>query len=1002
MPTYLLSYRTPGGGPQVEFTYTAVSDKAALSSALGRAAAKARVRAPSQEETIAKFTSFFVDGRMNLVNQRTKQQFVRDFGDGAKRWQTEEGFERRIQRRRSIQEAIKKRGSFVDKGTGLILPAEPLLPRALVQSDGSPVPGSSGNAHILTIDRDKKVVTVSDVGHRLRFWPAKFDKASNSWIAQGDGEQLDNGKVTETFALKPPIVAKEFVSKTLAGEVVTLDIVAPGVKAEDIDATIATRSFGGISMSPERSAEREQRDYIRAMNNVWATLKARAETPEENDTALKEFEEFRVGYVQRKTVLLNQQSGLVSTNIAGPSNFPFARMQKKGDAIHKKEGEFFAWQEKALKRAEQAIRPSAPKFIASDNPDATGLLQGKIDKAKRDQQKFKDINAIVRGKGSDDDKVTRLVAEQGFREGQAREILKGDFANRKGIPPYMLSNNLANIKRMEARVTAIAQETERRATPAEGREFDGGTIEENTDINRLQILFDEKPGEDVRTKLKRAGFKWSRREGAWQRQLNEQARRAAAEIVGPPAITPIQTDAIQVASRGESPVKTDRPKGSFFVQFLRGGAAPSITGERIQAATMEEAKDAFRRKHSITDVQGIQATTLTSGILTPQVPRAPVVVPAAVQTREIGSGRLVWQAELQDGKGNRIPASGGGVHATEAAAFAEAEALALKPLSSAQQTVLSARKAREVKADDRPLFGPKQPTPRERIDALKASQDKRAAEIRRETPTGAQLLATRPIDLADKFLFPKGKAMERTRFQSNRLVESTLNAIEASDKVALTTSHPSVRVVDALFSSMTDAERASLLKLIPAKSLPFWESSARRSPARKAEPVNGGRLSQTGIKPGKTISIKSTADTKVRNPFDFDPTLAPSKNEALNKALGTKNLTGDALAKELASRGFDGFREVIGAVPRPQTGITREAALERFLNPLAGVSPGRKRRNPAIDTRKTAKVVAPKDATTPQQLALQAKWFKRPAQSDFQGVDTRRPRRKAMGGGRKL
>ena len=53
-----------------------------------------------------------------------------------------------------------------------------------------------------------------------------------------------------------------------------------------------------------------------------------------------------------------------------------------------------------------------------------------------------------------------------------------------------------------------------------GWEFPGGEAVANTDNNRLQLLFDEKPSAEQRTMLKQYGFHWSPSEQAWQWQLN--------------------------------------------------------------------------------------------------------------------------------------------------------------------------------------------------------------------------------------------------------------------------------------------------------------------------------------------------------------------------------------------------------------------------------------------------------------------------------------------------
>ena len=64
------------------------------------------------------------------------------------------------------------------------------------------------------------------------------------------------------------------------------------------------------------------------------------------------------------------------------------------------------------------------------------------------------------------------------------------------------------------------------AAPA-GWEFDGGKVVMNTDENRIQVFFDEKPDNDTRTELRGAAFKWAPSQGAWQRQLTDNAIRAA-------------------------------------------------------------------------------------------------------------------------------------------------------------------------------------------------------------------------------------------------------------------------------------------------------------------------------------------------------------------------------------------------------------------------------------------------------------------------------------------
>ena len=63
-----------------------------------------------------------------------------------------------------------------------------------------------------------------------------------------------------------------------------------------------------------------------------------------------------------------------------------------------------------------------------------------------------------------------------------------------------------------------------------GWEFEGGKVEANTEANRLQIFFDEKPDAAAREELKSNGFRWSPKAEAWQRQLTDNAYYSANYI----------------------------------------------------------------------------------------------------------------------------------------------------------------------------------------------------------------------------------------------------------------------------------------------------------------------------------------------------------------------------------------------------------------------------------------------------------------------------------------
>ena len=100
-------------------------------------------------------------------------------------------------------------------------------------------------------------------------------------------------------------------------------------------------------------------------------------------------------------------------------------------------------------------------------------------------------------------------------------------AEPKPYPSFRITNNNAVIRQTKQRIEELTAQTE---AGYEGWAFDGGTVEANQAANRLQITFDEKPDANTLAALKGAGFRWAPSAGVWQRQLNDNALRAAKSL----------------------------------------------------------------------------------------------------------------------------------------------------------------------------------------------------------------------------------------------------------------------------------------------------------------------------------------------------------------------------------------------------------------------------------------------------------------------------------------
>lgn len=168
--------------------------------------------------------------------------------------------------------------------------------------------------------------------------------------------------------------------------------------------------------------------------------------------------------------------------------------------------------------------------IHAEDAHAVEQLQARIAEAARLQDKMKAANKIVRDKKlSDDEKVVRLRSECGIPPERGRKLLRPDFAGRIGFANYELTNNTANIRRMQTRVESLTKES---ARPSVTVEFPGGRMEDSAEDCRVRIYHDTKPGPDVIAKLKSNGFHWSPSNRAWQRLRNDSARWAAMRVTG--------------------------------------------------------------------------------------------------------------------------------------------------------------------------------------------------------------------------------------------------------------------------------------------------------------------------------------------------------------------------------------------------------------------------------------------------------------------------------------
>lgn len=214
---------------------------------------------------------------------------------------------------------------------------------------------------------------------------------------------------------------------------------------------------------------------------------------------------------------MNAKSRCLSSMITGPANFPVARNEKNNGYERSAGNECIEYFNKLVAHAEKeafyTANPNARPVMAGDS-DAVERLKEKLAAATKAQETMKAVNAAIRK----NDRAA-IVALLGSEE-KADDILKPDFAGRVGFASYALTNNRAEISRLEDRINEI--EKRKAATPKEIT-VNGVRVVENPEAMRLQVFFDGKPAPDIIALMKSNAFKWAPSVGAWQRQLTNNA-----------------------------------------------------------------------------------------------------------------------------------------------------------------------------------------------------------------------------------------------------------------------------------------------------------------------------------------------------------------------------------------------------------------------------------------------------------------------------------------------
>lgn len=267
----------------------------------------------------------------------------------------------------------------------------------------------------------------------------------------------------------------------------------------------------------EGSATAGYRDEVDKCYEI--ACKAAEKRPTEEERIQRLFDRFVDKLAANINASNSNTASCPSVMIAGGSNFPVHKKEKQNKRSDKLSAEW----EYIMQIPDKIRDIGNSTAIYSDEDDAIERLEEKAEKYRAFLEEMKKRNAHYRKhgtmKGYDD-----LMDEEA--EKLDREIQSSFY--KVPYPSYDLTSARQKIKAAEERAEQLRKLKAKAEQPAEDKypHVDGVEVEENAEAMRIQLFFNGKPSEEIRTILKSNGFRWSPSFGAWQRQLTENGKSA--------------------------------------------------------------------------------------------------------------------------------------------------------------------------------------------------------------------------------------------------------------------------------------------------------------------------------------------------------------------------------------------------------------------------------------------------------------------------------------------
>ena len=262
----------------------------------------------------------------------------------------------------------------------------------------------------------------------------------------------------------------------------------------------AVNAHHGTSFSPEKRGDSIVNDYSAELDSDIEQIVSKGANAEQ-------VERYKKGYEGKLLAYLHSHSNIVSTMIAGPSNFPVRQMEKRNRWADNHYSNFREWRTKVLNAYNRSFAKAKIELAGGE----LAILKANLVKQIALQATYKEGNKLYRAYRKNPANAAFLSLST-----DVKELITSQHSFTLAYLNKSIKHTEQKIKELEAK-EARAQEGNKE------KAFEGGKIVFNYEIDRLQIIHDTKPNADKIQALKSSGWRWSPRYTCWQRQLTTNA-----------------------------------------------------------------------------------------------------------------------------------------------------------------------------------------------------------------------------------------------------------------------------------------------------------------------------------------------------------------------------------------------------------------------------------------------------------------------------------------------